>query len=95
MNPKQLYKRWKVGMTQITPVQQLHAKMVGHIGGVLGLILAVIVLLYKGIWYFALFLAAMIWLQWWEFKGARKRYIEMTSMMEEIKNEKQATIESR
>ena len=69
-----IYQRWKQGMKDITPAQQLHAKMVGHLWAGIGLILALVVMLYKGIWYFVLVLLATIWLQWWEFRGAKQQY---------------------
>jgi len=84
------YKRWKEGMKNITPLQQLHAKMVGHYGGALGLCLATVVMLWKGVWYFGVFLFFMIWLQAWEALGAKQRYgnaLEMQKRMEELQKE--------
>ena len=79
-----LYRRWKQGMKEITPVQQIHAKMVGHLWGAIGLVLAMAVMLYRGIWYFGIFLGAMIWLQWWEYKGARQQYKGAKEIQDDI-----------
>ena len=81
---KSIYTRWKKGMEEITPEQQIHAKMVGHFWGTIGLILAMAVMLYRGIWYFGLFLAAMIWMQWWQFKGTRQQYEKVKEIQDDL-----------
>jgi len=50
MNPNSLINRWLEGMKNLTPAQQLHGKMVGHIGGAIGLVLAMVVLVFQGMW---------------------------------------------
>lgn len=92
----------KEAMMNMSPQQQLQAKAVGHLGGAIGLILALIVMLFRGLWYFSLFLAFMIWLQLIDYVGATQRYnatADMMSQMEalaktdmEEKNEQESTI---
>ena len=79
-----IYQRWRQGMKEITPAQQLHAKMVGHLWAAVGLILALVVMLYKGIWYFGVFLAAMIWMQWWQYKGTKQQYKEVKKIQDDL-----------
>ena len=74
---------------QKTPItQKLKAKMTGHLWGAIGLVLAVVVMALRGIWYFALFMTAMIYLQYWEYKGARQSYEGAAKMEEELMEEK-------
>jgi len=88
MKPKDFYSRWKKGMLELTPKQQLKGKMVGHIGGILGLLLAVGVLLYQLVWYFVVFILFMAWLQWIEFVGARQKYKQISKLMEFVEDKK-------
>ena len=79
-----IYQRWKQGMKDITPAQQLHAKMVGHLWAAIGLIMALVVMFYRGIWYFAIVILATIWLQWWEYKGARQQYERVKEIQDNL-----------
>ncbi len=71
-------------MKDITPPQQMHAKMVGHLWAMIGLILALTVMLYKGIWFFSIVILATIWLQWWEYRSAKQQYKGAKKIQDEI-----------
>jgi len=86
---KTTLQRWKQGMRELTPEQLLKAKATGHLYGTIGLIIGMAVLFYRGIWYFGLFLLAMIWLQWHEYRGAKQRYDELVQMMKDVEKAKQ------
>lgn len=78
-------------MKNLTPAQQLYGKMVGHIGGSIGLVMAMIVLFYQGMWSFSVFLFFMIWLQIIEFIGTRQRW----KMIVDIQNQMPEQIEKQ
>ncbi len=69
-------------MKELTPVQLLNAKVTGHFWGTIGLILALIIMIYRGIWYFSIFILAMTWLQWHEYRGAKQKYKAIVKLME-------------
>ena len=71
-------------MKELTPDQFAKAKMVGHLWGTIGLILALTVLLMRSVWYFVVFMLAMIWLQAWEYKRAKQDYKGIIKMMQEV-----------
>lgn len=94
MEEKSKYQRWKQGMKELTPAQMAHAQVAGHMGGMIGLGLAAGVLAYR--FYFSLdllqlgffiFLVAMVWLQWWQYKSAKQRYQNAAQMMEVLTDE--------
>lgn len=82
---KGFFKKWKEGIMNITPSQQLKAKCTGTIGAILGLILAMIVMLYRGIWYFGLFLLALIFLQFIQYIGTKQQLKAALGVEEQIK----------
>lgn len=51
------FARWKKGITDLTPLQQLRAKRLGTFGQLAGMLLAIGVLSYQGLWYWIPFLA--------------------------------------
>jgi len=85
MNQNNLLKRWISGMQNLTPRQIAHAKMFSHGGGVFGLILAAIVMLTKGLWYWMPFLFFVTIIQFLEFLGTRQTYIQITQIEKELK----------
>lgn len=79
------YEKFKQGMRNLSPAQILHAKMVGHAGGALGLVLATATLLIKGLWYFGVFMFFMIWLQVWEYISVSNQYNKAIEIQNSIK----------
>lgn len=57
-----VFKRWKKGLRELTPSQLLHAKLVGYAGSTIGLILAWIVLWFRGMWFFSVIMFFAIFL---------------------------------
>ena len=78
------YQRWKQGMKEITPVQQIKARVTGYLWGSIGLAIALFFLLIRDAWGFSVFLAAMIWLQWWQYRGAKQEYIGAKKIQDEL-----------
>ena len=79
-----LFKRWKKGMLDLTPVQQLKGKMIGLIGGIVGLTLALITMIIRKQWGFSIFVFFIIWIQYITYVGTRKQYINTKKLMEEV-----------
>ena len=71
---KTKFQRFKEGLRELTPTQLLHAKMVGHIGAVIGLFLAMITMFIRGVYYFLVFLFFICWLQAVEYKKTRQQW---------------------
>ena len=88
------YQRWKKGMQELTPAQQLYGKLMGHIGCIVGLSLAMIMMSARGVFYFLLFLFFLIWLQGIEAIGTYQRwkitaqYQQQQEMQQEYRNKK-------
>lgn len=82
MNTIEFFKKWIEGIKNITPAQQLHAKMMGHLGAVVGAILATITMIYQGYWYWSVFMFFVIFLQVLEYIGVRQQYIEICKIMD-------------
>jgi predicted tellurium resistance membrane protein TerC len=85
-DPIDFFKRWGKGMMNLSMSQQLHAKMVGHFGGMIGLVFAIIFMVLQGLWYFVIFMIFMTWLQWIEFVGTRKKLKNSMQLEEFQKN---------
>lgn len=93
-NPDGRYARWKTGVRNLTPAQIAHAEVVGHLGGTIGLVMALISMIWQGtLWYFGLFIAAMVWLQWWQFKASTKKYLELCDMQDLIKGKQEEILQ--
>ena len=92
MSTTNLFKRWKQGMLDLSIIQQLKGKMIGYIGGIIGLILALIAMVYRKQWGFSIFVFFIIWIQWITYVGTRQQYIETKKTMEEIEVKNQDII---
>lgn len=86
MNPKEFYRRWKEGMKKLTPAQILHSKLVGNWGQLIGMILAFVVLMWKGYWYFAVFMIFALFLQVVTLIDVSQQYRNLCAMLEEIED---------
>lgn len=81
---KSFLTRWINGIKNATPAQLLQAKMVGYLGGTIGLLLALIVLVTQGLWYWTVFLVFMILIQAIEYLSTKKQYETAKQMQESI-----------
>lgn len=80
------WQRFKEGMKNLTPAQQLHGQIIGNIGSIIGLILAWAVMLTKGVWYFSIVMFFAIWITVITYIGNKQKYKEMCKMMDEAKD---------
>ncbi len=96
MKPMEFLSRWKQGMKEITPIQQMHSKMVGHAGTSIGMTLAFGGMVYRIIigfsWFqlgITIFIFFIAWLQIHEYRSARQKYKGMKEMMKQIEGVKE------
>jgi len=87
------FKRWIEGIKNLTPVQQLHAKMVGHLGTIFGTAFGTVFLIWKGMWYFIILLIFVIFLQIVDYIGTRQQYVAAVAM-EKLLKEQEAQVQS-
>ena len=83
------FKRWKQGILDMTVEQQLKGKMIGLLGGIVGLILALIIMVIREQWGFSIFIFFIIWIQFIGFIGTRQQYLTTKEMMEGLETEGQ------
>lgn len=90
MNLKKLtYKNVREGILNLSVEQQLKGKMIGLIGGIVGLILALITMIYTRNWGIAIFVFFIIWLQFISYIGTRQQYIQTKEMLKGLNTEEQ------
>ena len=83
------FKRWKQGILDMTVEQQLKNKIIGLLGGIVGLILALIVMIMRKQWGFSIFVFFIIWIQFINFIGTRQQYISTKEMMKGLETKEQ------
>jgi len=81
---KGFFAKWKEGMMNLTPAQQLHAQLVGTRGSIFGLLFATGFMVYLGLWYFLIFLGFTIFLQCVSYIGIKQKYDNMIEVQNEI-----------
>ena len=89
MNTTNFFKRWKEGILNLSPVQQLKGKLIGIVGGIIGLILALITLIYRKTWGFGIFVFFIIWLQFISYISVRQQLISTKEMLKEVETQQQ------
>ncbi len=65
----------------MTIEQQLKNKIIGLLGGIVGLILALIVMIMRKQWGFSIFVFFVIWIQFINFIGTRQQLISTKEVM--------------
>lgn len=85
MNPKEFLRRWIEGIKNITPVQQLKSRCIGTIGCIAGLILILIVMIMRRVWYVIVLMFFLLFLQVIQYLGTRQQYLAMKEIQEEVK----------
>jgi len=74
-------------MLNITPLQQLHARLIGTIGTIAGLIFAWVFMIVIGkMWYFSIVMFFGLFLSVISYIGIRQQYIQTKKMIDEINN---------
>ena len=81
MNSKNFFHRWKEGILSLSPEKQIKGKMIGLIGGIVGLIIAMVIMIYRKQWGFSIFVFFIIWIQFIGFISTRQQLIAMKEMM--------------
>ncbi len=82
-------KRFKEGVKNMSMAQQLQAKLIGHIGAIVGLTLAMVLMIARGSYYFVLFLFFICWLQAVEIIGTKQRYTVAKNMEASLEAQKE------
>lgn len=89
MNLKNFFHKWKKGILDMTIEQQLKNKIIGILGGIVGLILALIVMIMRKQWGFSIFVFFIIWIQFIGFIGTRQQLIATKELMQGLNNQQQ------
>lgn len=89
MKNKGFFKRWKQGILDMSIEQQLKNKIIGIFGGITGLILALIMMIYRKMWGFSIFIFFIIWIQFIGFISTRQQLISTREMFKGLEPEKQ------
>lgn len=84
MNLKNFFKRWIKGMKELTPVQQLKAKCIGIVGCTIGLILALIVMIIRKVWYIIIVMFFLIFLQIIQYIGTWQQLKQTQEILKEV-----------
>lgn len=87
MNPKEFFSRWKEGIANSTPQQQMKAQIVGTWGTIWGLIFAGTLLIINGYWYFIIVMIFTIFLQAVSLVGLKQKYKGIQEAMNMLKEE--------
>ncbi len=89
MNLKTFFKKWKEGILTLSQEKQLKAKLIGLIGGIFGLTLALISMVYRGVWGFSIFVFFIIWIQVIAYISTNQQYVQVKEMMKELEPQNQ------
>ena len=84
MKIREFFRKWKKGILDLSIEQQIKGRLIGTVGGIVGLILALITLIYRRMWGFGIFVFFVIWIQFMTYIGTRKQYIATKEMMKEV-----------
>ena len=69
--------------------QQIKQKIIGTLGGIVGLILALITMIYRKMWGFSIFIFFIIWIQFIGYISARQQLISTREMFKGLKAQEQ------
>ena len=89
MNLKNFFSRWKQGILDMTIEQQLKNKIIGTLGGIVGLILALTLMIYRKQWGFSIFIFFIIWLQFISYISIRQNLISTKEMLKGLEVQQQ------
>ena len=84
MTPKEFMNRWGAGIKSLPPSALAKARVRGYFWGSIGLAIGLFFMLIRGMWFFVLFITAMIYLQWHEYRGARQNYANIKKLEDEM-----------
>jgi len=89
MNPKNFFKKWKEGILNLSIEQQLKGKLIGIVGGIIGLTLALLTLIYRRMWGFSIFVFFIIWIQFIGYISTRQQYLATKEMLKEVETQEE------
>ena len=89
MNLKNFFRKWKQGILDMTIEQQLKNKIIGILGGIVGLTLALILMIYRKQWGFSIFVFFIIWIQFISFISTRQQLKSTKEMMKGLETKKE------
>ena len=96
MKPNEFLNKWKKGIKEITPLQQLNSKVIGHAGTSIGMTLAFGAMVYRIIndftWFqlgITIFIFFIGWLQVNEYRSSKQKYNGMKEMMKQMEKSKE------
>ena len=89
LSKKGFFKRWKKGILDMTIEQQLKNKIIGIIGGMVGLTIALILMVYRKQWGLGTFIFFVIWIQFIGFISTRQQLISTKELMSGLNNKEQ------
>ncbi len=88
--PKEgFFKRWKQGILDMTVEQQLKNKIIGTLGGIVGLIIALILMIIRRQWGFSIFVFFIIWIQFISYISTRQQLIQAKEIMKGLETQQQ------
>lgn len=83
------FRKFKEGIKNLSPVAQLHSKLVGHIGNVFGILFAFAYLIWKHMWWFSIILVFSAFLEIINVIGTRQQWKAALDMENMIKQAEQ------
>ena len=84
MTPKQFMQRWKAGIMSQTQARLAYNESIGHLWGIIGLLLANFYMCSKGMWYWAIFLLAMTYVEYVVYIRTRQKYEQLKRFEDEL-----------
>jgi len=79
------WNRFVDGVKNLSVVQQLHSKMVGELGTIVGIVFGSVFLCIYGYWYFMIVMGFSAFLSFISFIGTRQQWLEAKRIEEELK----------
>lgn len=84
MTPKEFFTRWINGMKNLSPAQQVHAKIVASYGNIIGIIIAWVFLWFRGFWFFSFSMFFIVIILAIDLIALHQQYIHARSIAMEI-----------
>jgi len=95
LGAKDFVAKWKEGITQVTPLQQLKAQLPSYILMMVGILLGIVVSSISKTWWLVCILVAALGINGMSFLGVYQRYLMLKKVDDELKvmenNEKEVS----
>lgn len=86
LGPKEFFKKWGEGFKKLPPLELAKSKRDGHAWAVIGGSVAVAYMAAFGLWYFIIFMSAVTYLQWIEYKKMLQQINGMKELQKQMGN---------